>query len=341
MGDTSAKDSLELARIAYGEVLGATTHQDEKVGRMLTAVAFLTAASIAFVNLTGVRLDRRFVVDSHTRPLVAFAFGGFALAVVASVTLLVASHLSSHQSLHDQGDTSLVYFNSIAAAKDAAAWEARWVLTPDALRAEMARNYRDQTHRLALRARHKYRLMYQASAALMFALFCLGATVVLGVGAASSRPSGSVPFDGPLRWSLALYVAAYTGLVGAMALGDEWWTIAHDPVVVGWLPARVAIPPVLGALLVVSDTGAWRDVTAALCAIAAFAAAVCLGVTPRRGWYVNAFVLVCAAAAAVSLLPADDVWRLLAAVTAPASVAVSKAYCAAAQMKPRGPSPSQ
>src|SRR4051794_32127601 len=51
--------AIELAERAYKEVLDATKHQDDKVGRFLTAIAFLTTGSIALIA-TGVALRRSF-----------------------------------------------------------------------------------------------------------------------------------------------------------------------------------------------------------------------------------------------------------------------------------------
>ena len=45
---------LEFAKEAYAEVLDATKHQDDKVGRYLAALAFLTTGAIALLLGEGI-----------------------------------------------------------------------------------------------------------------------------------------------------------------------------------------------------------------------------------------------------------------------------------------------
>ena len=49
MPDLGAENRrLEFARHVYEEVLDATKHQDDKIGRFLAAIAFLFAGAVAF-----------------------------------------------------------------------------------------------------------------------------------------------------------------------------------------------------------------------------------------------------------------------------------------------------
>src|ERR1700723_3669088 len=51
VGSSNPSDRyFEYARLSYTEVLDATKHQDDKIGRLLTAVAFLTVAALAMVQ---------------------------------------------------------------------------------------------------------------------------------------------------------------------------------------------------------------------------------------------------------------------------------------------------
>src|SRR5687767_12578535 len=58
---------LQLIEFSYREVLDATKHQDDKIGRMLTSVAFLTAAAMALAALSSAQfLTRNFKVPPFT-----------------------------------------------------------------------------------------------------------------------------------------------------------------------------------------------------------------------------------------------------------------------------------
>ena len=43
-------DKVEIASRSYKEVLDATVHQDDKVGRILTAAAFLTTGALTIIT---------------------------------------------------------------------------------------------------------------------------------------------------------------------------------------------------------------------------------------------------------------------------------------------------
>jgi len=68
----NVKAKIDLAQISYDEVLDATKHQDDKVGRFLTAIAFLTTGSIALIAAkNGLSRTYRLPWDSEVYPLLA------------------------------------------------------------------------------------------------------------------------------------------------------------------------------------------------------------------------------------------------------------------------------
>lgn len=72
------KDELQLAKDSYKEVLDATKHQDERIGRFLTAIAFLVSAGIALsTSKRIIGADFLMNAGSHTtkRPVLAYGFG--------------------------------------------------------------------------------------------------------------------------------------------------------------------------------------------------------------------------------------------------------------------------
>src|SRR4051812_35004730 len=96
---------LQFARVAYAEVLDATKHQDDKIGRFLTAIAFLTAASLAFVNAAGLAATP-FEIPGFRVQLLAILLGAFVTLAILSALWFVLS-LSTQVTLPEsQGITS-------------------------------------------------------------------------------------------------------------------------------------------------------------------------------------------------------------------------------------------
>lgn len=86
--DVSKK--LHLAAFSYAEVLDATKHQDDKVGQLLTSVAFLTAATIALAALEPTRLlAGKFLVPPFSLPLGLITLTVFLLGIAFAVLLLL------------------------------------------------------------------------------------------------------------------------------------------------------------------------------------------------------------------------------------------------------------
>ncbi|WP_217996947.1 hypothetical protein, partial [Nocardioides jensenii] len=82
---------LDLAERSYKEVLDATKHQDDKVGRFLTAIAFLTTGAIALITTNpSTAIAREFALPGgSSQPLLAWVTGVFLAFTLGSVTLLL------------------------------------------------------------------------------------------------------------------------------------------------------------------------------------------------------------------------------------------------------------
>src|SRR5437016_5520390 len=85
--ESSEVDELKLLRDSYREVLEATKHEDAKVGRFLTAIAFLVAGALAFVSGDVLRTTYR--VGDSTIPIPAILMGLFLSITVISVLMLI------------------------------------------------------------------------------------------------------------------------------------------------------------------------------------------------------------------------------------------------------------
>lgn len=198
---TPKDDRLELLEASYKEVLDATKHQDDKVGRLLTATAFLTAAALGLANLRGgAALSRGYVIDGVELPaLTLVALGVFLLAVVFAAVIFIYSIMTPLRIPGFQPSTtagsqriSQIYFYPIAAASEAA-WNRKWQEdNVQELHNEGVEMYRDEVRNLALRADFKYSRTNEGVAILSFALLAFGIGVVLAVTAGlTSCPDAS------------------------------------------------------------------------------------------------------------------------------------------------------
>lgn len=341
MGDPVPEDpTFELLKTSYGEVLDATKHQDEKIGRILAAVSFLAAAAIALVNANGIGLFRQFTLGGHRLPLLAYAFVAFVVGVVFSVTLLLSSVTTSltlpGRPGGGRGEDSMIYFYSIS-GRSLQRWCDDWSDTAT-LRDRFAENFKTETYNLAVRTNHKYRRTSEAVAMLRFTLFSLGVAVVLAgavvtappVVLQQNEPPPPVAVGNGVRIALAAFVAAYTFVVVLVArrdlrvdlrvrgLNDErrWWQR-------GFLGLQV-LPPVLAGLLLASEfDAAHRALLPVAVSTAILLTAAALpdegkwrqrlrAVAPRL-----VIVVVLLGVVSASWRQSDEAWRWLAALIVP------------------------
>ena len=99
-GDDPAQDKslsetqkrLQLITASYAEVLDATKHQDDKIGQLLTGVAFLTAATLALAALEPISIiTRRFTVEPFSLPVLLITLAVFLLGIAFGFMLLLIS----------------------------------------------------------------------------------------------------------------------------------------------------------------------------------------------------------------------------------------------------------
>lgn len=186
---------IDLAERAYKEVLDATKHQDDKVGRFLTAIAFLTTGAIALIA-TDNGLRRRFGVpggDDHA--LLAWSTGlFFALTLAAVVLLLLCLSVPVRlpRSRVDPMRESHLFYSYIA-ARPRDEWVAYWETADSAeLEASITSDYARESHNLAERVSAKYRHSHEASWLFVAALLFLGLSIYLKLLALFSTDSKDV-----------------------------------------------------------------------------------------------------------------------------------------------------
>lgn len=254
-----AKERFGLAKLAYEEVLDATKHQDDKVGRFLTAIAFLTGAAIAFGTREEV-LAVRYDLDGAL-PLPGILFAAFiTLVLIAVVFLLMAlgQPLRPPRSRSGSSEQSRLFFLVIS-QMPLDTWNDAWGsgVTTTQLRSQLTENLVKESHNIAVRAESKYRRTSEAQAVFTIALTLFSLAVALAINVLAD------PGVNPSSWDLRSRLVATLVLSSvALALGygwvrsgeryEDWW---QKPTLYGlWLlgalvPASLLLPTGTGAAI--------------------------------------------------------------------------------------------
>jgi hypothetical protein len=187
---------LNLARISYSEVLDATKHNDDKIGRALTSIAFLTTAGIAFaVEGNDKVLYFRYQMGDLQVPLPSIFLVAFLVLIVLTVILYLSAMgnpltFPRHRDPKTQ-DSNLYFF--IIAEQESEKWTQDWGHDEGgdyaSLRRKTINNFLYEAHNIARRVKFKYERMEIARAVLITALL----SFVMGVVASL------IPFLGHLH----------------------------------------------------------------------------------------------------------------------------------------------
>jgi hypothetical protein len=165
------QDRGDIFKVSYQEVLLALKHQDDKVNRMLTGIAFLTAAGITLYSRFSELPSLRF--DGQPLSVPTFLFLAFISSVALALALtLAAIGPSSNFAQHNSKRLpSLLYFATISADKE---WPQRIENDPAALTKMLAENYHAEARELARRVNYKILRAREASAFLHIVVASLG-----------------------------------------------------------------------------------------------------------------------------------------------------------------------
>ena len=218
--DIDAK--LELITRSYAEVLDATKHQDDKVGRVLTSVAFLTAATLALAALASASfVTRNFDVPPFVLPLGLIALVVFLVGIAFTVMLLLTSLTTPlrlpglvtskrRRPVEWIGDVpgSQIYFYEIAGFS-ADEWETKWSASPEALKKERLDSLIIETRNLADRTNTKYDRTTEAAAFLSLSLLAFALAVILVAIAADSPGTHPIHLTTFGRAIIGVAIGAY------------------------------------------------------------------------------------------------------------------------------------
>lgn len=317
--ESDAKERFELAKLTYDEVLDATKHQDDKVGRFLTAIAFLTAAAIAF-GTRGDVLQVRYDLDGSV-PVPGILFAGFITFVVIAVLFLL---MALGQALRPPrsrpgGEVQSRLFFLVISQVPEEVWKASWDSKVSAadLRRQVIHNLVDESHNIAVRADKKYWRTGEAQALFTIALLCFGLAVALSINVLADPGNAAAAWDLRARLIATIILSSF-----AFSLGYGWIR-SEQPVTTGWSKRTLyglclaggMFPP---AVLIVPSS--WAAIPAGMLLLAEACCWVCRW---KRGNYLRWLMAVLASTLAVvaawAVVADSERWRLAFAV---ASVAL-------------------
>jgi hypothetical protein len=218
-------ERLYHAKESYNEVLDATKHQDDKIGRFLTGIAFLIAGSLVFTSPEV--LQARYAVGSTHLRLPAIALITFLVLVVFSVLLYVLAMAAplttpSPPAARRSRHRSHLFFLLIA-RETQESWDQLWKnTTVEELQRDLLVEYLSETRNIAQRADEKYERSNEASAVFVVALlfFLLGTVFSVDVLQHAKPPTGAtlqVPtelnWSAPLRATVAIILALFAAVL--------------------------------------------------------------------------------------------------------------------------------
>jgi uncharacterized integral membrane protein len=264
----------ELAKLSYSEVLDATKHQDDKIGRVLAAIAFFTGGVIAFLDRDAVKA--RYLVGDRDVPLVAISLGLFLVLAALSALLFVLATSAPltlpRRRSESSSSTSHLFFRSIASV-DHDTWINSWDLNKVQLHEVIVGELIDESHNIAKRVSDKYTRSQEAAALLLIAMPFFVLTVILALDTLVNPTGGQ-----PIEWtftrraivggSLSLFAALLVYFAGTSSRRNLGWlllafpafimvTVAGDDSSPWWLVAvaasGVVVAPSFSRL---ADTGA-------------------------------------------------------------------------------------
>lgn len=181
----------EIFEHSYDEVLAATKHQDDKLARSLTAIAFLTAAGVSIFNALRDSEAPPVLLDGQGLSAQAFFFIVFLVAVVFAVAAsLAAIGPTTHYGEGGGSWPSLLYYAQIARDDK---WADYLKRPPEDLRKMLAENFHVEARYIAKRVPYKMARSREAAAFITVAAMSLA---LLGIFSIETITPGT-------RWWIA------------------------------------------------------------------------------------------------------------------------------------------
>lgn len=205
---------LERLRESYCEVLAATKHEDDKVGRFLGVIAFLVAGALIFAQQADVlraRYDLGVELALPALALAAFLF--FITLAVLLYVLAIAAPVTIPPGSEGEVRHSHLFFLLIA-QETKESWGAQWDLDKMTLREKLTNEYRGEILNLGQRTHNKRRRSEEASALFAAALLFFGLTVGWSIDVIRTVTDTESPqWSFGVRAAVAAWLAAFAALI--------------------------------------------------------------------------------------------------------------------------------
>lgn len=212
--DPDLRDKIDLLRASYKEVLEATEHQDEKIGRFLTAVAFLIIAAITLGSRGDVLNVAYQLQQPPAKPvrLPAYLLVVFLCLILVTLVLLVTG-LGARLS-RPSSDRSRLFFLLIA-AMSSQGWDRAWSWDSRTIGRSLTTEYLGEIRNIAQRVTRKYGRTFAAGIFLQAATLCLILATVLGFLADAFPKTDGGSF---IDWSAFMPRLLASSVLGAFGL---------------------------------------------------------------------------------------------------------------------------
>ncbi|MDG5807491.1 hypothetical protein P9869_33470 [Streptomyces ossamyceticus] len=222
-------EKMDLLERTFDEVLDATKHLDDKIGRLLTSVAFLTAATLALAALGAAKyLEFDFDVRPVRLPLILLAITVHLLGVFVAVLLLLAGlaaplgvpGVTNTPATNPGGNAaapaiaddvrqpvSQLWFLRIAATTPEQ-WQSQWDANLWTLKRERESDLLRESQNLARRTTFKADRISEAVAVLSFSILAF-ATAVIFMATANAAGKPPVHIGYACRISIGILFGLY------------------------------------------------------------------------------------------------------------------------------------
>lgn len=264
-----SKQRKEIFEHSYDEVLSVLKHQDDKLNRTLTALAFLTVAGVAlFPKLS----DESTRFNNAGPEVSALFFVAFLIAVAIGVIVTLTAIGPGRplpnppsSSAHHEPEPSLLYYAAISRDPQ---WEETTFGRPTKdLMETLAKNFHKEAKAISYRVNYKVARIREANAWVQFAIVALALMGIFGVSGLSPSAKWwtatalltaviAMPFwdlwmmrdtkyaQGDFSWPaygilLAIVASAMAFLVTGWATDAEWPALGYA--VVAFMTPRYAI----------------------------------------------------------------------------------------------------
>lgn len=236
------KEKLEILVETHTRVLNAFTTQEERIGRLLTGVSFLTAAVLALAALSSaIYVVKRFEMTPYKVPLPLAIVVVFLATIILSVLLMVSAvtrpvglpivtrrldEYKGRGSLAFVKNSSQIDYHEIDELS-LSEWRGKW--EKDEI--EEIREVREDSmvrdiYRLALRAAFSHDRVREAGAILRYSLLAfIAAVFIVGISAYSTAPlttpeAGSVAI---VPQGAVITLKDYERLILGIIFGSYFW----------------------------------------------------------------------------------------------------------------------